>query len=327
VDLEAPLAVRRLGLPHEEAEGLLQRHLREAMSRRARWFSDPRHCRLVNDEGDALPGLVIDRYDSHYLVQPLSRAMEARAPEIARSLQEMLGAHSVLLRTDGPLRNRAQLAPARPRVLLGSPPRWGRILDEGARMTFDLFEGQPPGYPYDERELRRLLARASYNSSVLELNCRLGGLFVHAGLHGAKRILATTASFEDAELARENAEANGLMSRAAVRVEEPLTTLSTPGQKFDLVLFRIPSTGVAPEALADVLRRAVRTVRRGGIFIPCLSAEAAPQRSFEETLARACQAEDRVPYLIKRPSVPADFPRVLGSSSSVFLDALVLEVG
>ena len=138
LDLESSFPVRRLGLPEETAEGLIPRHLRRAYERRARLVDDPRYCRLVNDDGDGLPGLTIDRYDTHFVVQSFSRAMDARVQEISRALVEVAGAHSVLLRNDSPRRKTLGLPAQRPHVLYGAPPRWCRMLELGARFTVDL---------------------------------------------------------------------------------------------------------------------------------------------------------------------------------------------
>src|SRR5207245_950304 len=106
-------------------DALLPRSLRRALERRALFVQNPRFCRLVNDDGDALPGLVIDRYDSHYVVQTTTRAMDARLDEIARTLTELTAAESVLLRNDDPRRRPLGLEVARgPHVLRGKPPRW-----------------------------------------------------------------------------------------------------------------------------------------------------------------------------------------------------------
>ncbi len=72
------------------------------------------------------------------------------------------------------------------------------------------------GYHYDQRELRRFLSRLSRDARVLDACCNVGGLFIHAGLHGAKQILAFDSDPDAADLARENAEANGLLGRVKV---------------------------------------------------------------------------------------------------------------
>ncbi len=103
-----PYAVRRLGLPEESAEGLIPRHVRHALERRARLVDDPRFCRLVNDDGDGLPGLIVDRYDTHFVIQTLTRAMDARIEELTRAIVEVAGAGSVLLRNDSPRQEAAR---------------------------------------------------------------------------------------------------------------------------------------------------------------------------------------------------------------------------
>lgn len=331
VDLEAALAIRRLGLPNESAQGLIQRHLRIAVRRRALWLEEVRFGRLINDEGDGLPGLIIDRYDTHYVVQPITRAMDARVDEIARSLREVMGASSVLLRTDTHVRERLQLPVGKPHVLLGAPPRWSRVLELGARMTFDLFMGPGTGYPYDERELRRMLARISYGARVLEANCRVGGLFVHAGIHGAKQIVAGTENPDWAELARENVEANALMATTHVDTVSPREMLDSVNAKFDLVLVRIPyspkqENGDGSAEFMDLARLAVRATRHGGRLVLAASSETVAPAKFEDQVALACEAEGRLGYGLAKPGMPGDFPVALGSPSAVSLNTLAMEV-
>jgi 23S rRNA (cytosine1962-C5)-methyltransferase len=331
LDLKAPLAIRRLGLPSEPLEGLLQRHLRHALGRRAFWLEDNRYCRLINDDGDGLPGLLIDRYDDHYVVQPLTRAMDARVEEIAQSLRVVMNASSVLLRTDTPLREREGLEVKRPHVLLGRPPRWTRVFELGARMTCDLFSGPGTGYPYDERPLRRLLARMSYGAHVLEVNCRLGGLFVHAGLHGASQIVAGTEDPSVADLARENVEANGLTNLVRIERVTPRQQLEQVEGGFDLVLMRAPElTGVGEAArareLGGLLALAVRATRRGGRLVLAVSSLTLAPRELEDAVAQACEAEGRLGYALARPGMAGDFPTALASPGNVSLNMLILEV-
>jgi 23S rRNA (cytosine1962-C5)-methyltransferase len=292
-------------------------------------MQEVRYCRLANAAGAGLPGLLVDRYDGHYIVQPLTRAMEARAQEVGRSLREVMDASSVLLRTDGALRARTALPAGAPRALLGSPPRWARLLELGARLTFDLLHGGEVGYPYDERELKRLIARVSFGAHVFEVNCRVGGLFVQAGLHGAKQIFATTESADQAELAEENAEANGLWGRTRVSVATPQAALEGLRSTFDLVLFRVPELGATEdrgEALLRLVRGAVRATRHGGQLVLAATSDTLPTHGFEDAIAVACELEGRLAHVLERPGMPADFPLVLGSPSAVTLNAAALEL-
>ena len=67
-------------------------------------------CRLVHGEGDALPSLVLDRYDRYLVGQLLSAGLETQRPVILSTLRELLRPAGVLLRHDVPVRRREGLS-------------------------------------------------------------------------------------------------------------------------------------------------------------------------------------------------------------------------
>lgn len=325
VDLEASYAVRRLGLPEESAEGLIPRHVRHAMERRARLVDDPRFCRLVNDDGDGLPGLIVDRYDTHFVIQTLTRAMDARIEELTRAIVEVAGAGSVLLRNDSPRRKLLGLKPQRPHVLYGTPPRWCRVLELGARFTVDLTYGLNTGYQYDHRELRRFLARLSRDARVLDAACNVGGLFIHAGLHGARQLLAFDSDPDAADLARENAEANGLLGRVKVEPGTALAVLRGQTDTFDLVLLDTRDAS-SEESFIEHVRLALRRTRHGGRLLLTGYHPPLALGAFEERVAEACEREQRVAFRLARLGLPPDHPSPVNTPSADYLDAVALEV-
>ncbi len=333
LDLGSSHAVRRLSLPDEPAQGVIPRHLRQAIERRATFVQDPRYCRMVHDDGDGLPGLVIDRFDEIFVVQTFTRAMDARLDEIVRGLVEVAGAEAVLLRNDGRRRRAMGLQSSSPRELFGKPPRWTRVLELGARLTVDIQYGAGTGYFYDQRQLRRVIGRISERARVLDLCCFVGGQFVHAGLHGARQVLAFDTDADALELARENAEANGLLGRATFERSSPLAALEGLDDPFDLVVLACPalSSRASPggeDELGRLLSLSVRHTRRGGHLLvsgyhPPLPAGSA---ELDGRLALACEREGRVGFRIARPGLPFDFPTVIGAPETEYMSAVAIEL-
>ncbi len=325
LDLESSYAVRRLGLPDEAVEGLIPRHLRHALERRARLVDDPRFARVVHDDGDGLPGLIVDRYDQHFVIQTLTRAMDSRHQEITRALVEVAGASSVLLRNDTPRRKQLGLAVQRPHVLSGAPPRWCRVLELGARFTVDLTYGLNTGYHYDQRELRRFVPRLAHGARVLDVSCNVGGLFVHAGLHGARHILAFDSDPDAADLARENAEANGLLGRVRVETGRSSQVLAALSEAFDLVLADT-SEATSDDEFIELVRLALRRTRHGGRLLLAGYHPPLTVGAFDELVATACEQEQRLAFRLTRLGLPPDHPTVVGSPGADYLDAVALEV-
>jgi len=330
LDLEAPVAVRRIGLPQDAPEGLLPRQIRRALARRAQLLEEPRYCRLVHEEGDALPGLVVDRYGDHFAVQTFTRAMDARTQEIARALVEVVNARSVLLRGDSPRRIQAGLPTAPPRALFGTPPRWVRVLERGARYSVDLLGGPGAGFFYDQRALRRRVGQLAHGARVLNPFCFIGSLFVPAGLNGARSILAFDQDRDAVDLARENVEANGLLARAWVEREDPFQFLSARSEPFDLVVLAAPSLPVGPsleeDAFVLLVRLCARSTRHGGRMVVAGYHPPLPLDDFDARVAMGCEQAGRVAYRLARIGLPLDFPTVLGLAGAEHMSAVAVEL-
>ncbi|MFZ5469752.1 MAG: class I SAM-dependent rRNA methyltransferase [Myxococcota bacterium] len=333
VDLSAPVAVRRLGLPEDRPQTVVSRMVRRAFSLRARFMRDARFCRVVNDDGDGLPGLSVDRFDTHFAVQTSTRAMDARLPELVRVLVEAGGAESIILRNDGPQRVAAGLNRSPPKVLFGRPPRWTAVRELGARMTIDLHQGFGTGHRYDLRQVRKVVGRMASGARVLEPSCGVGSLFIHAALAGARQLVAFDEDPDAIALALENAEANGFLGRTTLEVADAVTALEQRPEPFDLVLLdttRLSTLGEPEEedAFVGLTQLCIRHTRHGGYLLlvgyhPPLPPGLA---ELDERVALACEREGRVAYRLARPGLPFDFPTAVGSTWAEHLSAAALEV-
>src|SRR6476659_9947721 len=67
-----------------------QRRIAQAIEYRMRRGLNPRLCRLVWSESDGLPGVIIDRYGDHLVLQTLTLAMDQRKELIVRALEALL---------------------------------------------------------------------------------------------------------------------------------------------------------------------------------------------------------------------------------------------
>ncbi len=304
--------------------------LRHALERRARFVQTPLFCRTVNEDGDGLPGLAIDRYDGCFVVQALSPAHDGQIGAIARLLVEIAGAGSVLARNDGPLRRVRGLPSHAPHVLHGKPPRWTRVHELGALVTVDLFSGPLTGYAYAQRSVRRVVARLAPGMRVLDLCCGVGGLFLHAGAHGARHVVAFDADEDAIVLAQENLESNGLLARSHVELADPFEALSAGHDPFELVLLDVPID--APflreaGALDRLLQLAIRHTQHGGFLVVAQTdLSGAGMGAFEAWVSQSCARAGRAAIVLARPALPFDFPTLLGAPRTPRLHALALEL-
>ena len=166
--------------------------------------------RLVAAESDGLPGLIIDRYADWLVCQFLSAGSEHWKNTIVELLQEISPGLSIYERSDVSVREKEGL-PSRCGVLAGAePPEHVEIHENGMRLLVDIKGGHKTGYYLDQRDSRAAVRNWADGRDVLNCFSYTGGFGVAALLGGAKHVLQMDSSEPALEIAKKNAELNGL---------------------------------------------------------------------------------------------------------------------
>jgi 23S rRNA (cytosine1962-C5)-methyltransferase len=240
---EGPIAVRVLGREAIDLSTAVSRALGRAAAWRARVLTtDTDAYRLLNGEGDGLPGVVVDRYADTLVLRLYSRAWERHLGLLVDALSP-LGARIVrrygVARVDG--REGTE-------TLRGSEPPDGIVVREhGMRLLARVRTGQKTGLFLDQREHRRLIRGWARDASVVNLFSYTGGFSVAAALGGARRVISVDIAPAALEDARENFRLNGL--DPAAHAFEATDAFRWSGEPADFVICDPPS--LAHERDAD----------------------------------------------------------------------------
>jgi 23S rRNA (cytosine1962-C5)-methyltransferase len=200
--------------------------------------------RLVNGEGDRVPGLVVDRYGDVAVLRGDGDAMKAWLERLAAPIARMLasrGVRTVLARIE------AQAGEARARVLVGpEPPERVLVRERGVAMEVDLFRGQKTGAFLDQRENRaRVRSLARGRRRALNLYSYAGGFSVAAALGGAEHVTSVDVASAAHASAQRSFRANGLDPTAHAFVTADafafLDAARARGERWDLVVSDPPS--------------------------------------------------------------------------------------
>ena len=167
--------------------------------------------RLISAEGDAIPGVVVDIYGDHAIIQILSAAAEARKSQIVSALAaELPGLVGIYERSDVAVRAKEGLKECTG-VLWGEPPPQEFIVREHSySLIADPYCGHKTGFYFDQRVNRKLVGEYADGRSVLNLFSYSGGFGVAAALGGAVSVENVDSSAAALELARRNMELNGI---------------------------------------------------------------------------------------------------------------------
>jgi 23S rRNA (cytosine1962-C5)-methyltransferase len=176
--------------------------------------------RMINTEGDGLPGLVADRYGDDWVLQITTAAMAARQAELTSCLKEHVHGRFFVLHT--PAAAEREGFAAAPLALSGpdgaplAEPEPLEFLEHGLRFRVPAPPSQKTGAYFDQRDNRRIIAElaASHGGPLLDLGCHVGGFAIHAARAGVDAV-GLDQSAPVLALARANAELNQVSERTS----------------------------------------------------------------------------------------------------------------
>lgn len=288
--------------------------------RRSRLTEQTDAMRLVHGESDGLPGLVVDDYAGHLVVQFHTHGMEKLRAEVLEHLVEQCAPRCVYERSDVGTR-RAEGLPDRPTGLLyGALPAEPVLIREyGVSLAVDLAGGQKTGFFLDQRENRALLQTLSRDQKVLNCFAYTSAFSAHALHGGARRTLDVDIAPQVTELARRNLEANRSgAARSAYLVADVLPFLDDlcrRGPQFDVVVLDPPSLMRKQEQLKRAMgvytminRNALRLVHSGGLLVTSSCSSRVSAEDFFQIVRRAAIGARVQLRIVAFTQHPADHP-------------------
>jgi len=244
-----------------------------ALALREKIFPGSTFYRLVHGEGDFLPGLVIDRFNDHLVIQTLAAGMDMRLEAVCDALGSLLHPASIVERNESSQRALEHLPP-RKGVLRGSAAPT-EIIDEGVRFIVDPLGGQKTGFFLDQRVNRLLVRQFTHGARVLDCFCNDGGFSLHAAAGGALSVHGIDSSADAVERAERNAALNkaGNVTFQQADVFEALAGMAAAERRFDLIILDPPSftksrknVATAKKGYRDLHRLTLPLLASGGLL-------------------------------------------------------------
>jgi 23S rRNA (cytosine1962-C5)-methyltransferase len=166
--------------------------------------------RVINGEGDFLPGLIVDRYGETLVLQCLTAGMDRLKEMFIHLLVKELRPQSIYERSDVMTRNEEGLAESSVLLYGKDIPEWIEIEEQGCRFRVNVKKGQKTGFYLDQKENRFGLREFSKGKRILDCFSYTGAFSIHAGSGGAKDITLIDSSQEALAIAEEHFRLNQL---------------------------------------------------------------------------------------------------------------------
>jgi len=162
-------------------------------------------CRLVNAEGDALSGLIVDRYADRIVLKVRCLGMYRFAAEVVATVRESWPDVRALYRRD-PEAERIEGF----RVPEPTDDAEVDIRVDGLEYRVDLRAGHKTGTFLDQRDNQRFAASMAKGRKVLDLFTYEGGFALSCARAGARRVVGVDLDERAVARAEANAKRNGL---------------------------------------------------------------------------------------------------------------------
>ncbi len=337
INPDSYIAIRILTFRKEEEidYDFFVRRISEALSYRREVV--PENCtafRLIHSEADYLPGLIVDYYDGYLVIQVTTLGMEILKETVVKALVEVVKPKGIYEKSTVQTRELEGL-PLVEQPLYGDVPEKVVILENGIKFNVQIVGGQKTGYFLDQRENKLLFAREFVREGdrVLDAFCHLGGFGIHAAVIGnAGEVVAVDSSQLALDLARENAELNGVADKFSFVKGDAfkvLKSMAERGETFDSIVIDPPAFAKSRKVVEQAKRgykelflRGLKMLKPGGSIVVCSCSHHITPPILEEILTSAA-FDTRTPLKVLYTTYQSkDHPFVLQIPESRYLKCI-----
>jgi 23S rRNA (cytosine1962-C5)-methyltransferase len=298
---------------------LIARRVREAMGLRARLSlpsAETTAYRLINSEGDGLPGVVVDVYGDVCAVQFTALGMKRREVELYDALAQLLSPRAIVEVSAGGFAQVEGFASAT-RAVRGDEAAATdvRCRENGIELEVDPLHGQKTGMFLDQRENRRRLGQLARDARVLDVYTYAGGFALAAMKAGARAATCVDASGRALERVRAHAALNRLDSIETVEADAFRFLEAARPRSYDLVVIDPPKFARARKDLDAALKGYQRlnalgmnACADGALLATCSCSQLVDGEAFERVIAGAAKDAGRRVQLLESSSQGPDHP-------------------
>ena len=310
------------------------RRVQRALKLRVDAGIDPSLARVVWSESDGLPGVIVDRYGDHLVVQTLTLAMDQRLDLLVAALREVYQPESIVERNEALVR-KAEGMELRKGAVFGKVPMPFEVRYRGMVFTVDVMEGQKTGLYLDQLDSYAAVATRAKGKRVLDCFSNQSGFAQACALAGAAEVRAVDVSESAIAMARVNAAAAGVKDIDFV-VENAFDFLKQSevrGDRYDLIVLDPPSFTKTKGSLKDAMRgykeihlRALKMLEPGGLLATFSCSHHVSTGEFHQVIVDAAVDARKTLRQVETYGQRADHPIIATLPETEYLRGYLFEV-
>jgi Predicted SAM-dependent methyltransferases len=309
-----------------------RRRITMAAEYRERRGLNPELQRVVWSESDGLPGVILDRYGGQHVLQLTTLAMDQRKGTIVDAIVDVLGANTIVERSDSQIRGAERLESVT--GILRGTAAVTELEMCGVKFSVDLLHAQKTGFYLDQLPHYETVAELARGRRVLDCFCNQGAFALVGARAGATQTVGVEVQAHALEAARENSKRNQLPVRW---VEQDAFTYLRSAEKaaaeFDLIILDPPAFTRKKGGLSDAIRgyrelhlRAFKLLSRDGLLVTFSCSHHVTETILAETISIALGDARRSARKLRRFEQAPDHPVLLTIPETEYFKGVLMEM-
>jgi 23S rRNA (cytosine1962-C5)-methyltransferase len=302
---------------------------------REKWLKGKTNAyRLVNGEGDFLPGLMIDCYGGIFVLQCLTAGMERLKGLLTDLIVRDFRPQSVYERSDVATRREEGLSESSGLLFGKEVPDRIEIEEFGCHFRVNVKRGQKTGFYLDQRENRFSLEELSHGKRILDCFCYTGAFAIHAGLGGAKELTLIDSSEEALGIAEEHFDLNRLKEIPHQLIRgDAFEVMRGLESRYDIIILDPPPFAKrkghltsASRGYKDLNLWAFRLLKKEGLLFTFSCSQHISWNLFQKIVFSAALDSGKKVQVLSRRGHPVDHPFHLYHPEGEYLKGLICRV-
>jgi len=290
-------------------------------------------CRLFFGEGDGAPGLILDYYDGHVVLQAHSWGVYLQKENLVDALKQALGKDLKSIYDKS-----AETLPKNFASQGGNGFLYGEaggdivVKENGHLFKIDFVNGQKTGFFIDQRDNRQLLGHYSKSKSVLNTFSYTGGFSVYAAAAGAELVHSVDVSQSAITLCDENIALNQLQNHESFAMDT-FDFLKDKKDKYDVIVLDPPAFAKSRDSKHNAVQGykrlnalAMKLIKPNGIIFTFSCSGVVDKYLFYNTVTAAAMEAKRNIRILHYLNQPADHPVTPYFAEGEYLKGMVLWV-
>lgn len=324
---------RMVSFGKEDPFEALEKAIANAIELRQKLF-DPAQTngyRLINGEGDLLPGLIVDKYGDVFVLQISTKGIDVIKEWLVKTLKRFFPSAYFYEKS---------LMPSRKEEGLSDNQSWlsGKklgditIKENGLSFYVPVETGQKTGFFLDHREMRQMIRKLSHGKRVLNCFSYTGGFSVYALAAGATHVDSVDVSETALKSAEQNVLLNQLdVAKHSIHAVDVFEFLRNRELNYDVVVLDPPAFAkrkkdivTACRGYKDINRIAMQKMPAGSFLLTCSCSYFVDKELFQKVAFQAAVEANRVVKIVHRHQLAADHPINICHPEGDYLKSLLL---